>query len=132
MNHTDVIRNSATMINDLVNNYGPRELVFDRAAKLASILLNQEITTYEVSMIVAALNLGHLQDNRANPHNYVSAVVNLAYSAQFAMPEVKEEDKDLFAGIEEIAKKFSAPRAEATEPSQSVTMKGEEKGPEEA
>jgi len=107
MNHGDVIRQSATQINELVGSYGPREHVFDRAAKLASILLNQEITPYEVSMIVTALNLGHLQDNRAEPHNYISAVTNLAFAAQFAMPEPKNADQEMFAGIEEIAKKFA-------------------------
>ena len=105
MNHADVIRQSATQVNELIGNYGPREHVFDRAAKLASILLNQEITPYEVSMVVTALNLGHLQENRADSHNYVSALTNLAFAAQFAQPQ--QAEKDLFAGIEEIAKKFA-------------------------
>lgn len=109
MNHSDVIKQSATQINDLINTYGPRELVFDRAAKMASLLLNQDITAYEVSMIVTALNLGHLQDNRADSRNYISAVTNLAFAAQFAIPETKNAERDMFAGIEEIAKKFSVP-----------------------
>ena len=126
MNHSEVLQQSAVNINDLVNTYGPRELVFDRAAKLASILLNQEVSIYEVSMIVTALNLGHLQDNRSDPSNYVSAVSNLAFAAQFATPKNTGAEKDLFAGIEEIAKKFSPPAPKNfIAPAAVVTMKDE-------
>lgn len=129
MNHADVIKQSATNINELTNRFGTRELVFDRAAKIASILLNKEITPYEVSMITMALNFGHLQENRADSYSYVSAVTNLAFAAQFASIEkVKPTplpEKELMDGLENIVKNFSVPNPQPNPNPSNVTMKDE-------
>lgn len=108
MNHADVLRQSASAVNELTNAYGPREMVFDRAARLASILVNREVSPYEVAMITMALNLGHLQENRGDPKNYVSSIVNVAFAAQFGAATHPDPQQELFAGVEEIAKMFGA------------------------
>ena len=113
MNHADILRSSASKVNELASNYGPRELVFDRAARLASILLDKEFNAYEVSMITAALNLAHLQSNRSDPSNYVSAIVNVAFAGQFAGSSEQSTD-ELLQNIENIAKRF-APQPENAE-----------------
>lgn len=107
MNHADILRSSATKVNELDSSYGPRELVFDRAARIASVLLDMNLTAYDVSMIVTSLNLAQLQTNRTDPESYVSSIVNLAFASQFAAPS-KEADDIINKGISEaIAKKYS-------------------------
>ena len=107
MNHADILRSCASKVNELDSSFGPRELVFDRAARIATILLNIELTAYDVSMIVTSLNLAQLQANRTDPESYVSAIVNVAFAGQFAAPS-KEADDIIDKGISEsIAKHYS-------------------------
>lgn len=105
MNHADILRSSASKVNELDSSYGPRELVFDRAAKIASILLDMQFNAYEISMITLALNLAHVQGNRTDPTNYVSAIVNVAFAGQFAQPDAPVDN--LTNEFAEIAKRFS-------------------------
>lgn len=129
MNHAEVLNQSASNIIELTKKYGTRELVFHRASQLASLLLNRTVTPYEVTMITSALNLAHLQENRGDSHNYVSAIANMAFSAQFAAVEVNTADlapeKDLFQGIEKIVKNFSPTGIQGTQTPSGVTMKDE-------
>ena len=107
MNHADILRACASKVNELDSSFGPRELVFDRAARIATILLNIELTAYDVSIITASLNLAHLQANRVDPDNFVSAIVNVAFAGQFAEPRTKADDI-IDKGIsEEIAKRYT-------------------------
>ena len=119
MNHADILRSSASKVNELDSSYGPRELVFDRAAKIASILLDTQLSAYDVSMITVALNLAHIQGNRMDASNYVSAIVNVAFSGQFAQPDTLADD---LKGFEEAATKFrfSVPRAADAEASSAL------------
>jgi len=119
MNHADILRASASKVNELDNSFGPREFVFDRAARIATILLNIEFTAYDVSIIVTSLNLAQMQANRSNPENYVSTIVNVALAGQFAAPEDKIDD-ELMKGIEEIAKKYSPTKMPNVEASPTV------------
>jgi hypothetical protein len=125
MNHAEVLNQSASAIIDLTKKYGTRELVFHRASQLATLLLNRIVTPYEVTMIASAINLAHLQENRGDSHNYVSAIANMAFSAQFAAVENPVvADRDLFEGIENIVKNFSVPNPHPSAPS-NVKMKDE-------
>jgi hypothetical protein len=119
MNHADILRESESKDNELDNSFGPREFVFDRAARIATILLNIEFTAYDVSIIVTSLNLAQMQANRSNPENYVSTIVNVALAGQFAAPEDKIDD-ELMKGIEEIAKKYSPTKMPNVEASPTV------------
>jgi len=106
MNHADILRASASKVNELDSSYGPRELVFDRAARIATILLNIELTPYDVSIITASLHLAHLQSNRVDPDNFISAIVNVAFSGQFAEPRTKADDI-VTKGMEDVFKNYT-------------------------
>ena len=105
MNHLDIIKSSETKASQMGILHGPQGLVFDKAARIATILLNTDLTAYEISIIALSLNLAKIQGNPANDENYVSAIVNAAFAAQFSVPNnpVEEVEK----GIVEIAKRFS-------------------------
>ena len=66
------------------NQYGPVESSFDRISQLATIILNKQITPYDVTMILTALKLSRMQDDRANADHYVDGINYMAFGAQFA------------------------------------------------
>jgi len=51
---------------------------------MASLLLNTEITAYEIAMIHVATKMARLQESRAMDDHYVDAMNYLAFAAQFA------------------------------------------------
>jgi len=107
MNHSDIIQSSTARINELEDLYGPKGLVFDQAARIATVMLNTHLTAYDISIIVMSLNLAQMQNNPSDPENYISAIVNVAFSAQFATPDDDQEEK-LNEGIFEVKKRFSS------------------------
>lgn len=106
MNHSDILKSSETKVSEMEILYGPKGLVFDQAARIATILLNTHFTAYDISIIAMSLNLAQVQGNPSNSENYVSAIVNVAFAAQFSTPE-DDPAKKLAEEMVEIAKRFS-------------------------
>ena len=107
MNHSDIIQSSTARINELEDLYGPKGLVFDQAARIATVMLNTHLTAYDISIIAMSLNLAQMQNNPNDPENYISAIVNVAFSAQFTTPDENQEEK-LNEDIFELKKRFSS------------------------
>ncbi len=107
--------------------YGPEEACFDRIAKLATIVLNKEISPYDIAMIQVCLKLGRLQEARTLKDNYVDSINYMAFAAQFADQGVSVQtalNDDVRALVERLAPE---PRIDPIEP----YIRGKKK-PEEA
>jgi hypothetical protein len=84
MNHKDVLKSAATMLNERGQEYGGEEACFKRISDLASIILNKSISQYDVAMILHCVKLGRLQEARQKPDNYVDGINYLAFASQFS------------------------------------------------
>ena len=107
-NHTEILSTAARTLRDRHTEYGPAELCFDRISKIATVLLNKEISPYDVSMIMVALKLGRLQDSRTLDDNYVDGINYLAFAAQFAKAKTSIEtavEDDIVAMAKRLAHK---------------------------
>jgi hypothetical protein len=101
------------------------EATFDRTAKLATILLNTEISAYEVVMVHVATKLARLQEARTLDDNYIDAMNYMAMAAQFApvhsepkftVSQEQEPVGIMEADIAEIAKRFAPVRPSQAAP----------------
>ena len=125
-NHTEILSQAITTLRERGAQYGSVESTFDRTAKIAGILLNQEITAYEVSMILVATKLARLQDARTLDDNYIDAMNYLAIAAQFAPvhepPKITKPASGFVLPIEaditEIARKFAPVKAQTQAPAE--------------
>ena len=107
-NHTEILSTAARTLRDRHTQYGPEELCFDRISKIATVILNKEISPYDVSMIMVALKLGRLQDSRTLDDNYVDGINYLAFAAQFAKAKTSIEtavEDDIVAMAKRLAHK---------------------------
>lgn len=97
-------------MNERGSQYGAVEECFDRIAQIASIVLNKQITAYDVAMIQVATKLGRLQEARTLDDNYIDMINYTAFAAQFAKrnetPTAMEDD------IAEMARKLAPPKRE--------------------
>ena len=107
-NHTEILSTAARTLRDRHTQYGSEELCFDRISKIATVILNKEISPYDVSMIMVALKLGRLQDARTLDDNYIDGINYLAFAAQFAKAKTSIEtavEDDIVAMAKRLAHK---------------------------
>lgn len=78
MNPKDILHEAAALINDRGVNYGGIEASFDRAASLATLKLNRNISAYEVAIVMESV-----KDARRAicPDHYDSHIDGINYRA---------------------------------------------------
>lgn len=112
MNHTDVLGEAIRILKERGEKYGDVQIMFERAAKLASILLDREVKTYEVVTIVKCLKDIRKITDRFNIEHYVDNINYEAFSYQLVTADYdKSIEDDMTAAI---AKKF-APVTQTTD-----------------
>jgi Domain of unknown function (DUF6378) len=98
------------------SSYGDLIDVHDEISKIASLLLDKQITKYDIAMVHHVTKLVRAKRNRDNPDHYVDGINYLAFAAQFSGAQTVEQD------IKDIAAKFAPmPRAEPFGGPSSVT-----------
>jgi len=111
-----MLEEAARILKERSEQYGSADECFDRISKLASIILNKEITKYDVAMIHVATKLGRLQETRWLDDNYIDGVNYLAFAAQFINARGKNSKPDNATeddGVIEMARKLApTPRRE--------------------
>jgi len=108
MHYRDVLKNCAAILNDRDKKYGDSDICFDRISKIASIVLDRPISTYDVAIILSCVKLGRIPGDPAYADNYVDLANYAAFSAHFADKNA-ENSADFRA--EEPAKRENITRA---------------------
>lgn len=83
MGHRETLRTAAGVLTDREKEYGDAVACFKRISDLATIVLNKEISTYDVAMILHCTKLGRLQQARNLLDNYVDGINYLAFASEF-------------------------------------------------
>jgi hypothetical protein len=110
----DILTHAGQLIAQRGKIYGDIELNMQRAAKIASLKLNMEITPYMVVTILESVGDSRLAETPSHSDAYVDGINYRAFRMMFA-PKSKEQmtEEELIEGVEQIAKKFSPyPRSE--------------------
>ena len=105
MNHTDVLTNAINILRDRDTKYGPVQEMFERTAKLASIILDRDVTPYEITVILKCLKDARKKYDRLNVEHYSDNINYEAFSYQFATASTDQAAED--AAMSELAKKLA-------------------------
>lgn len=84
MHYRDVLKNCAGILNDRNQKYGDSDVCFGRISKIASVVLDREISEYDVAIILACVKLGRIPGKPDYADNYVDLANYAAFSAHFA------------------------------------------------
>ena len=87
MHYRDVLKNCAAILGDRDKKYGDSDACFTRIAKIASIVLDHPISTYDVAIILSCVKLGRIPGDPAYADNYVDLANYAAFGAHFAEQE---------------------------------------------
>lgn len=84
MRYDDAMKASAETIGDRANRYGTPDACFYRIAKLASVMLNREVTPRDVAIIQLCTKLGRMSERPGYEDNYIDGISYLAFAAHFS------------------------------------------------
>ena len=105
MNHTDVLSEAVRVLKERDAKYGSVQEMFERASKLASIILDKEVTPYEISIILKCLKDARKKHDRFNIDHYADSINYEAFSYQLATADLDRSAEDSINLA--IAKKFA-------------------------
>lgn len=118
MKHTDLLTSAAANLGEREAQYGPEELAFSNAARIASIMLNKTIVPHDVVTILLALDIGRIPNSRSNDKNYINLINNAAYVGQYSKTSDTALNQFNDDVAEMAAKLAPMPRAEYTTPAE--------------
>ena len=87
MNHIEVMTQAVHTLRSRGDQYGPVEASFDRISKIASLILNMEVTPREVAAILHAVKLSRMSNDPSNPDHYIDGINYMSFMAQFSTPQ---------------------------------------------
>jgi len=105
MNHTEVLTNAINILRDRDTKYGPVQEMFERTAKLASIILDRDVTPYEITVIMKCLKDARKKYDPMNVDHYADNINYEAFSYQFVTASTDQAAED--AVMSELAKKLA-------------------------
>ncbi len=112
MNYVELMNTANVTAQNRGIQYGDMVTTMERISKIATLITGKVVTAYDVAMVLHAVKLGRLQDNRNNVDNYVDGVNYLAFAGQFAT-----SSHDLYDALEDdiaaVAKRY-APKRDIT------------------
>ena len=114
-NHTDILKQAATILGDRGRRYGSVEETFDRCAKLATIILGKQVTMYDAAIILSTMKMARITSTPSLDDNYVDGINYLAFASQFSTSE-EQAKTALEEDIAAMARKFAPRRAETEMP----------------
>jgi hypothetical protein len=108
MNHKDYIQKAIQIIDDRGQTYGGVEESIPRAAAIATLKLNAQITPYIVATILECVKDARLAVNPTHIDSHIDGISYRAFRAEFASQDSPVETvEELYDGIREIAAKFA-------------------------
>lgn len=114
MHYRDTLKKALEVMDERQKKYSTPEINFARIASLASIMLNRNVTPYEVSMIQLCTKLGRHIETPVYEDNVLDGVNYLAFVGTFAgqhfdgLSEMRRQE--VIAGMEEALRMEQAIR----------------------
>jgi len=115
MHHTDYISASARILNERGQEYGPVEPCFERIAGIASLLLNRNVSPFEVCVFHIATKLARSVESPTKSDTWIDLINYAAFAGQFSAVRGHGNEKvnlaqmeaELHASAADIARKFA-------------------------
>lgn len=105
MNYTDVFAQAIATLRERGEKYGNAAEMFDRTARLATIILDKEISSFEVATILKCMKDARKKNDRFNVDHYIDAINYEAFAYQFVTADIDKAADDAVTSA--LAKKFA-------------------------
>jgi hypothetical protein len=93
MEYRNLMTEAARVFNDRNEKYGDMKVGLDRAAQISTLLTGYHLTPHDIALVLHAIKLSRIGNDRANPDHYVDGVNYLAFAGEL----VGNDDSDPYA-----------------------------------
>lgn len=93
MNHKDILTQSLSIIEARHQDYGDASSSFTRAATIAGTILGKNISAYDVSVVMMAVKLARIANNRTHQDSWIDLAAYVGFSGQFAETKLPDAAK---------------------------------------
>lgn len=90
MNYQEILKNVARTITERGVDYGKPENMFSRAAAIASLKLDRQVTTYEVAIIMESMKDARAAFQPGKPDHHIDGLAYRAFAAMFALDQQRD------------------------------------------
>ena len=125
MNYRDILTTAASTLTERGHQYGPVELGFDRASKLASIRLNKPVSMYDIAIVLSCVKQARQTENPTLVDSWVDDVNYTAIAGQFAAAQFDTIEDDIAAMARRFAPKRENMNAENNSDSNGGMLNGD-------
>ena len=115
MEYRDFMTDAATVFNNRNPKYGDMRVGMERVAQISTLLTGLHLTAHDIALVLHAVKLSRLGNDRANPDHYVDGINYLAFAGELIteqpsydpqMPTANSLEEEI-AGIAAMASKLS-------------------------
>ena len=82
MEYSNIMTDAVNIFNDRNPKYGDMKVGMEKVATIATIITGIHLTPHDVALVLHAVKLSRLNNDRANPDHYVDGVNYLAFAGE--------------------------------------------------
>jgi len=82
MEYASIMTDAISIFNDRNPKYGDMKIGMEKVATIATIITGIHLTSHDVALVLHAVKLSRLNNDRANPDHYVDGVNYLAFAGE--------------------------------------------------
>lgn len=82
MEYSNIMTDAVRIFNERNPKYGDMRVGMERVASIASIITGIHLTSHDVALVLHAVKLSRLGNDRSNPDHYVDGVNYLAFAGE--------------------------------------------------
>jgi hypothetical protein len=109
MDYCNIMHEAARVFNQRNPKYGDMKIGMERVAQIATLITGIHLTAHDVALVLHAVKLSRLNNDRSNPDHYIDGVNYLAFAGELIQPpEVGQEPTESGKSIEEELAELTA------------------------
>jgi hypothetical protein len=94
MEYRDFMMDATRIFNERNPKYGDMRVGMGRVAQIASILTNMELTPHDIALVLHAVKLSRIGNDRQNPDHYVDGINYLAFAGELITEQAGSPELD--------------------------------------
>ena len=87
MEYRNLMTEAARIFNDRNDRYGDMKIGLDRASQIASLITGYHLTAHDIALVLHAVKLSRLGNDRLNRDNYLDGINYLAFAGELVSSE---------------------------------------------
>ena len=109
MEYSNIMTDAIRIFNDRNPKYGDMRIGMEKVASIASIITGLHLTPHDVALVLHAVKLSRLGNDRSNPDHYVDGVNYLAFAGELIMEDPYGATAAIKGALDDSIEKIDSP-----------------------